>query len=82
MFVEPFEPRTLLTSYFVSPTGNDALAGTSPATAWKTIAKANTVDLNAGDELLLQGGTTFTAPAASATNQISDGGFESGNFNS
>jgi hypothetical protein len=30
----------------------------------------------------LQGGATFNAPAVSATNQISDSGFESGNLNS
>src|SRR4051812_18955482 len=78
MFVEPFEPRVLLTTYYVSPGGNDSFAGTSSATPWKTIVKANSVDLNPGDQLLSQGGAPSTPPAASPINQMSDSGFESG----
>jgi hypothetical protein len=80
--MESFEPRTLLTTYYVSPTGNDSAGGTSSGSPFKTIAKVNTLDLNAGDKVLFQGGQTFNAPAASATNRIADPGFESGGFSS
>ena len=33
--------------------GNDANSGLSPASAWKTIAKANTIAFKAGDQILL-----------------------------
>src|SRR4051812_40058018 len=79
---QALEPRTLLTSYYLSPTGNDAAAGTSSSAPWKNLTKINAVDLEPGDKVLLQGGATFTAPAASTTNLVSDSGFESGNLNS
>lgn len=46
-------------TYYISPSGNDANAGTSASAAWQTIAKVNTLDLNAGDQVLFQGGQTF-----------------------
>ena len=49
------------TTYYVSPTGNDLNAGTSTSTAWKTIAKVNSVTFAPGDSILFQGGQTFTA---------------------
>ncbi|MGN6475302.1 MAG: hypothetical protein ACTHK4_16855, partial [Mycobacteriales bacterium] len=48
-------------AYYISATGNDALDGTSPATAWRTLQPANSRDL-AGDTVLLQGGATFVGP--------------------
>jgi hypothetical protein len=56
------------TTYYVSPTGNDANAGTSPGTSWKTIAKANQT-LSAGDNVLIQPGTYSdgVVPTASGT---------------
>ncbi|MDQ3933771.1 MAG: right-handed parallel beta-helix repeat-containing protein [Actinomycetota bacterium] len=57
--------------YFVSPTGSDANAGTSPATAWRTVAKVNSAALNAGDAVMFKGGATFSdaqlAPSRSGT---------------
>ncbi|UYZ64450.1 right-handed parallel beta-helix repeat-containing protein [Hymenobacter weizhouensis] len=47
------------TTYFVSPGGNDASAGTSPAQAWRSIGKVNAVDFRPGDRILLEGGQTF-----------------------
>jgi len=46
--------------YYVSPSGQDTNAGTSPAAAWQTISRANNQSFNAGDQLLFQGGVTFT----------------------
>ena len=80
--IEACEPRTLLTSYYISPTGSDSYNGTSSTTPWKSITKINAVNLEPGDKVLFQGGATFNAPAVSSTNQISDSGFESGNLNS
>ncbi len=48
------------TTYYVSPSGNDNNNGTSPATAWKTIAKVNSVTFAAGDSILFEGGQTFS----------------------
>ena len=44
-------------SYYVSPTGSDAAAGTSMSTPWKTIAKVNSAPLGSGDQVFfLRGG--------------------------
>lgn len=50
-------------TYYVDPAGNDALGGTSTATAWKTLARASNGPLNnggsyaAGDQIqLIRGG--------------------------
>ncbi len=47
-------------TYYVSPSGSDAAAGTSPATAWRTLHKASSVPLPPGSKILLQGGRRFT----------------------
>jgi hypothetical protein len=47
------------TTYYVSPTGSDSNAGTSPATAWQTINHVNQVRFRPGDQILFQGGATF-----------------------
>lgn len=43
-------------SYFVSPNGNDANDGTSPAAAWKTLEKANALVLGKECNLLFERG--------------------------
>jgi hypothetical protein len=60
-------------SYHVDPqAGDDRAAGTSPATAWKTLARASRAPLEAGDRLLLRAGVrhegslTLTAIAGTA----------------
>lgn len=55
----PARPTITGTTYYVSATGNDANAGTSEATAWKTVKKVNETKLNPGDGVLFEGGATF-----------------------
>ncbi|MCW2881639.1 MAG: hypothetical protein JWQ95_5739 [Sphaerisporangium sp.] len=40
--------------------GNDAAAGTATGTAWRTLARVNTVTFQPGDSILLRRGTTCT----------------------
>ena len=47
------------TTYYVSPSGEDTAAGTSPATAWRTLGHVSRVPLRSGDRLLLKGGGQF-----------------------
>ncbi|MGH8507025.1 MAG: right-handed parallel beta-helix repeat-containing protein [Stenotrophobium sp.] len=45
------------TPYYVDATGgSDGNAGTSPAAAWKTLAKVNSMTFTAGDQILLRAG--------------------------
>jgi hypothetical protein len=53
---EGLEPRRLLTTYYVSNSGSDAANGTSPATAWQTVAKVDAAQFNPGDQILFQRG--------------------------
>ena len=48
-------------TYYVSPTGNDANNGTSPAQAWRTIGRVQQVanGLQPGDQVLFERGGTF-----------------------
>lgn len=45
--------------YHLSPSGNDANPGTTPQTAWRTLARASKAQFQPGDRLLLEGGATF-----------------------
>jgi parallel beta-helix repeat protein len=47
--------------------GNDAAAGSSPSTAWKSVARANKATLSAGDSLLFKRGCTWSGTALAAT---------------
>lgn len=47
-------------TYYLSPSGNDAAAGTSPATAWRSLGRASRAVLRPGTRLLLKGGGQFT----------------------
>lgn len=47
------------TTYYVSPTGNDAHAGTTSAQAWQSIEKVNATAFAPGDRVLFAGGETF-----------------------
>ena len=47
------------TTYYVSPTGNNANSGTSINDPWQTITKINSTDF-IGDTILFLGGSTFT----------------------
>lgn len=46
-------------TYYVSSSGNDGNSGLSAATAWRTISKLNTIDIEPGDIILFEGGTIF-----------------------
>ena len=46
-------------TYFVSATGNDAQAGTSAATAWRTVDRVNITPLQAGDQVLFEAAQVF-----------------------
>ena len=46
-------------TYYVSPSGDDSHSGTSAQTAWQTIDKVNTIDLNPGDKVLFEGGHDY-----------------------
>jgi hypothetical protein len=46
-------------TYYLSPAGNDANNGTTPATAWRTTSRANATTYQPGDQLLLEGGQNF-----------------------
>lgn len=52
-------------TFYVSPSGSDSHAGTSPSSAWRTVARVNRARLRAGDTVLFQGGATFAGPALS-----------------
>ena len=47
------------TTYYVSPTGNDANSGAAIDQAWSTIERANRQSFRPGDRLLFEGGSTF-----------------------
>ncbi len=47
------------TTYYVGPGGDDTSSGLSPQKAWRTIEKANQLDLEPGDRILFAGGATF-----------------------
>lgn len=49
------------TNYYVSATGSDGAAGTSPGTAWQSIAKVNAAmsSMSNGDSILFKKGDTF-----------------------
>lgn len=56
---EMLEDRALMSTYYVSITGNDSNNGTSVNSPWKSISKVNSVTLHAGDSVLFKGGQTF-----------------------
>ena len=47
-------------TYYVSPTGSDSNAGTSQSSPWKTLAAVDNFAFNAGDNILFQGGASFS----------------------
>lgn len=54
------DSRSPVVTYYVSPTGNNTASGTTPRTAWRTLARASKAVLLPGDRLLLQGGKRFS----------------------
>ncbi len=71
--------------FHLSPGGDDARAGTSPAAAWRTLARAGAATLRPGDRLLLEGGKSFegtieldAADAGTAEKPVTIGSYGSG----
>jgi hypothetical protein len=58
-FIERLEARKLFAAYYVSPTGDDAASGLSPAEAWRTIERVNQQYLRGGTWILFEGGKSF-----------------------
>ncbi len=54
--------RAGATTYYIRPGGSDTAAGTSPATAWRTLARASAAQFLPGDRLLLLGGHQYSGP--------------------
>ena len=48
--------------YYVRPSGTDGNSGTSIVTAWRSVTRVNTQDLEPGDRVLFEGGETFSGP--------------------
>jgi len=85
IFVLGFASTVQGTNYYVSPTGDDGAAGTSPSTAWQTIAHVNDVAFADGDSVLFEGGQTFTGgiyvdvnDGGTATNPLTFGSYGTG----
>jgi hypothetical protein len=74
------------TTYYVDSTdGNDSNSGTSTTGAWRTINRANALNLEAGDRLLFRGGQTFVGnllldseDAGTATRPVQVGSYGTG----
>jgi hypothetical protein len=49
--------------YYVSPAGSDAASGISPTEAWQTVKQVDRASLQPGDEVLFEGGATFSDDA-------------------
>lgn len=52
------------TTYYVGTSGDDTDKGTSPDSAWRSLAHADTVRFQPGDRLLLEGGGRFPGTLA------------------
>jgi hypothetical protein len=52
------------TTYYVSPSGSDSSNGMSPSTAIKSLSRASGLQLNPGDQVLLERGATFSGKLA------------------
>ena len=51
------------TTYYVSPSGRDASSGRSPSHAWRTVFRVDKAALHPGDNVLFEGGATFSDDA-------------------
>jgi hypothetical protein len=47
-------------NYYLSSSGNNQASGNSSATAWRSIERLNSENLNAGDTVFFEGGKSFT----------------------
>ena len=75
--------ETGINYYIDSEHGNDSNDGTSPQSAWKSLEKANSLRLQAGDNLLFRRGSHFTgqlnvSAQGTSANRIVVGAYGSG----
>ncbi len=75
--------ETGINYYIDSEHGNDSNDGTSPQSAWKSLEKANSLRLQAGDNLLFRRGSHFTgqlnvSAQGTSANRIVIGAYGSG----
>jgi hypothetical protein len=70
------------TLYYISLLGNDNNSGTSPTSAWRSLSKVNSMTFAPGDQILFEGGSTFTGQLyfdsndqGSVTNPITIGSY-------
>lgn len=54
----------IASTYYINTQGDDGAAGTSPATAWRTIDRVNATTFQAGDRILFAAGQTFSGSLA------------------
>ena len=85
LFIGDFAYADNTTYYVDALSGNDSNGGTSSTSPWRTINKANALNLEPGDRLLFRGGQTFNGnlqlgaeDAGLATNPIKVGSYGSG----
>ena len=57
--IPPPSPEPGPRTFYVSPLGDDAAAGTSLRSPWRTIGRVNREDLEPGDVVAFEGGGTF-----------------------
>jgi 3-phytase len=80
----PVPPPAGGTVYYLdSASGNDSNSGTSPSSAWQTLAHASGATLSPGDSLLLARGGTWTGPlelteSGTSSSRITIGAYGSG----
>ena len=72
------------TTYYVSPSGSDSNSGTSPGQAINSLGRASGLNLQPGDQLLLERGATFNGKLAvwkngTAGSPITIGSYGQGN---
>ncbi len=66
------------TNYYVSTSGNDASAGNSPSTPWRTLAKVCTFTFAANDSILLKRGDVFFGAITVTRNNLNYGAYGTG----
>ena len=65
-------------TYYISATGNNSNDGLSPATAWQTIAKVNSFNFAANDNILFNRGDSFYGGIIVKTGGLNFGAYGAG----
>ena len=78
LFLVLFATASQANTYYVSATGNNSNDGLSAATAWQTIAKVNSFNFAANDNVLFNRGNTFYGGIIVNGSNINYGAYGSG----